>query len=99
MPIFRQHPDLMARLTKAQNHPGNLSRDVMTFAGFCDDRAELLRHVEACEASAAEWDRLRTLAATCDEIVERAMRSGDQRIASLFTKSANEFRARSAEAA
>lgn len=50
------NPDLIARLIQAQNHPGNAGRDIMTFAGFCDDRAELLRHVAACEASANAWD-------------------------------------------
>ena len=34
------NPDLLRRLIAAQNHPANISRDVMTFAGFFDDRAE-----------------------------------------------------------
>ncbi len=55
--------DLMGRLTAAQNHPGNVCRDVMTFAGFCDNRAELERHVESCEASAHDWDALHPKAA------------------------------------
>lgn len=50
--------DLMARLIAAQNHPGNINRDVMTFAGFCDDRAELERHVVSCEQSVSQWDAL-----------------------------------------
>lgn len=53
MAAWRQNPDLMERLTRAQNHPANENRDVMTFAGMCDSRAELERHVLACEAFAA----------------------------------------------
>lgn len=56
---FLTETDLMQRLVLAQNHPGNVSRDVITFAGFCDDRAELLRHVQACEQSAADYDAVR----------------------------------------
>ena len=50
---WRDAPDLMDRLGHAQNSPRNENRDVMTFAGFCDDRAELERHVLACEADVA----------------------------------------------
>lgn len=46
---WKDEPELMARLTAAQNTPKNWNRDVMTFAGMCSSRAELLRHVEACE--------------------------------------------------
>lgn len=59
-----QEPDLMGRLIAAQNHPGNVNRDVMTFAGFCDDRAELERHVVACEAAASKWDALHSVGAS-----------------------------------
>jgi len=44
MSTWRQNPDLMARLTAAQNA---LERpiDIMTFAGMCSTREELERHV------------------------------------------------------
>ena len=45
----------MDRLGRAQNHPANIHQDVMIFAGFCDDRAELERHVENCEERAASY--------------------------------------------
>jgi hypothetical protein len=51
---WKDAPDLMARLQAAQNHPGNLTRDVMTFAGFCDTREELESHVLSCEAHAKD---------------------------------------------
>lgn len=60
---WRNAPDLMARLTTAQNHPANENRDVMTFAGMCDSRAELERHVLHCEDAATRWDALRGEAA------------------------------------
>jgi len=45
---WKANPDLMTRLVEAQSHFDNI--DIMTFAGMCDDRAELLRHVERYEA-------------------------------------------------
>lgn len=56
MPIWQAHPDLMTRLEKAQNHPGQSHRDIMTFAGFCETREELERHVVANEAACARHD-------------------------------------------
>lgn len=50
MSVWRNNPDLIARLTAAQNHPANIRQDIMYFAGFCDSRAELLDHVERAEA-------------------------------------------------
>lgn len=47
---WKQSPDLMARLVKAQNR--NTHIDIMTFAGFCDSEAELQRHVESYEVKA-----------------------------------------------
>ena len=47
---WRDAPDLMDRLIAAQNHPSNATHDILTFAGLCDSRAELQRHVEHCEA-------------------------------------------------
>ena len=55
MAVCRTETDLMDRLVKAQNHPANINRDVVTFAGFCDSRAELERHVLACEDSVSAW--------------------------------------------
>ena len=47
--IWKDCPDLMLRLTDAQNHPAFEHQDVLTFAAFCDTRDELTRHVENCE--------------------------------------------------
>lgn len=55
MSTWRDNPDLIDRLTRVQNHAANVDRDVMTFAGFCTDRTELLAHVEHCEARVAEY--------------------------------------------
>lgn len=52
---WKQAPDLMDRLTEAQNSPCFEHQDVMTFAGMCDSRAELLRHVENCETRVANY--------------------------------------------
>jgi hypothetical protein len=48
---WRDAPDLMDRLIRAQNHPSNSTTDILTIAGLFDSRAELLRHVEFCEAT------------------------------------------------
>lgn len=52
---WTQAPDLMKRLTAAQNHPANINQDIMTWAGLCDSRAELERHVVCSETRAAEY--------------------------------------------
>ncbi len=49
---WKDAPDLMDRLGYAQNSPRLENVDVMTFAGMCDSRAELERHVLACEERA-----------------------------------------------
>lgn len=43
LPVWRTETDLMDRLRKAQN--SDTSRDIMTFAGFMDSRAELEAYV------------------------------------------------------
>ena len=52
---WRDAPDLMARLTTAQNHAAFSNQDILTFAGFMDSRADLERHVIKCEARAADY--------------------------------------------
>ena len=52
---WKQNPDLMIRLQTAQNHPAFEHQDILTFAGMCDDRAELERHVVYCETRAANY--------------------------------------------
>jgi hypothetical protein len=49
---WKQSPELIARLTKAQN---NLRTpiDIMTFAGWCETEAALQAHVEYYEAEVA----------------------------------------------
>jgi exoribonuclease II len=44
---WRDATDLMARLEKAQNRYACV--DIMTFAGFCESREELERHVARYE--------------------------------------------------
>lgn len=50
---WKNEPELMDRLTKAQNSPVNRNIDIMTFAGFCGSRAELLAHVKRYEGAPA----------------------------------------------
>lgn len=53
MAVWRDNPDLMARLTAAQNVLQHI--DIVTFAGMCDSREELLRHVEHNEDYAQRY--------------------------------------------
>jgi len=53
--IWKQHPDLMARLGTAQNHPANINQDIMTWAAMCDTREELEAHVAWYEDRAARY--------------------------------------------
>lgn len=53
MAAWKQNPDLMDRLAAAQNRL-RAPVDIMTFAGFCDSREELERHVERYEQQVAE---------------------------------------------
>ena len=50
---WKDEPELMGRLIKAQNSL-ETPIDIVTFAGFCDSREELERHVERYEAEVAE---------------------------------------------
>ena len=52
---WRIAPDLMERLTTAQNHAAFAHQDILTFAGFFTERADLERHVAKCEMRAAEY--------------------------------------------
>jgi hypothetical protein len=54
MAIFtwKDAPDLMVRLTRAQNRLA-APIDIMTFAGFCNSREELERHVLRYEQKGA----------------------------------------------
>lgn len=52
MAVWKQNEDLMRRLERAQNAL-KTPIDIMTFAGFCDSRAELEAHVLRYEAEAA----------------------------------------------
>jgi hypothetical protein len=55
MSTWKQNPDLMERLTEAQNSPALEHQDVMTWAAMCSTRDELLRHVENCERRAENY--------------------------------------------
>jgi len=52
---WTQAPDLIERLTKAQNHPANETIDIMTWAGLCESRDELERHTAYYEGRASEY--------------------------------------------
>ena len=52
---WRSEPTLMERLRTAQNHVANVNQDIVTFAGYCDSRDELERHVMFYETKAANW--------------------------------------------
>lgn len=49
MSVWRNNPDLMDRLQKAQNKSENWNIDIMTIAGFFETREQLERHVERYE--------------------------------------------------
>ena len=53
MSTRKANPDLMDRLIAVQNAL-RAPIDIMTFAGMCDSRAELERHVERYEQQVAE---------------------------------------------
>ena len=53
MAAWRENKDLMDRLIDAQNSVALQNVDVMTFAGMCDSREELEKHVVRCEERAA----------------------------------------------
>ena len=55
MAAWRQNPDLMDRLTQAQNAM-RAPIDIMTFAGMCDSREELERHVVRYERIVSEQE-------------------------------------------
>ncbi len=46
---WKDAPDLMYALGCTQNAPCNSNIDIMTFAGMCDSREELERHVHYYE--------------------------------------------------
>lgn len=49
---WKDAPDLMDRLTSAQNSPAHENHDIMTFAGFMTSREELQAYVESNEERA-----------------------------------------------
>ena len=53
MTAWKNNPDLIERLTRAQNTPIHAGVDIMTFAGFCDSREELESYVIRAEEKAA----------------------------------------------
>ena len=55
MSVWKNNPELMARLTTAQNHEANINQDIMTFCAFYDTKEELERHVEHYEERAANY--------------------------------------------
>ncbi len=54
---WKDAPDLMAALGKAQNHPANIDQDIMTFAGFMSSRDELEAYVCRAEIRAQNYDQ------------------------------------------
>ncbi len=59
MTIWKQNPDLMIRLQHVQNHPAFEHQDILTFAGMCNSRPALKRHVIYCEVRAENYDKTR----------------------------------------
>ena len=55
MSVWKNNPELMTRLAKAQNHEANITQDIMTFCAFFDTVEELERHVVCYERRAAEY--------------------------------------------
>jgi len=55
MSVWKNNPELMARLGKAQNHPANINQDIMTFCAFFDTVEELESHVRCYEERAANY--------------------------------------------
>lgn len=49
MSAILSNQDLLARLITVQNHPANVSRDIMTIAGMMPTRDELQSHVVSVE--------------------------------------------------
>ena len=52
---WKNEPELMARLTTAQNHPANVNQDIMTYAGWCGSCEALEAHVIRYEEYAASY--------------------------------------------
>jgi|GEM_PF-2979194 len=52
---WKDAPDLMAALVAAQNSPANTDLDIVTFAGFCESRDELVAHLCRYEIRAQNW--------------------------------------------
>jgi hypothetical protein len=55
MSVWKSNPELMARLTSAQNHPANINQDIMTFCAFFNTVEQLQNHVEHYEERAANY--------------------------------------------
>lgn len=49
MSAILTNQDLLARLITVQNHPANVSRDIMTIAGMMPTREELQQHIVSVE--------------------------------------------------
>ncbi len=55
MSTWKQNPELMTRLNAAQNHPANWNVDITTYAGYCQTREQLERHVAHYEERVAAY--------------------------------------------
>ena len=58
---WRDAPDLIQALTKAQNSPCNANRDILTFASFCDSRDELEGYLCKQEIRVQNWEQDREM--------------------------------------
>ena len=54
---WKDAPDLMADLVKAQNSPANIDQDIMSFAGMCESREELAVYVARYEIRAQNYEQ------------------------------------------
>jgi len=54
---WKDAPELIDALVRAQNHPANIGQDHMSFAGMCSSHDELELHVARLEIRAQNWDQ------------------------------------------
>lgn len=54
---WKDAPELMAALTRCQNHPAFEHQDILSFAGLCDSADELELHVARCEITTQNYDQ------------------------------------------
>lgn len=54
---WKDAPELIQALTRAQNSPCNENRDILSFAGFMESREELELYVARHEITVQNWEQ------------------------------------------